>query len=446
MNSIIEIERSLLSTLLMNAGVGIEEIIDIISPEDFCIPLHASIFRSIYELYAEGSALDENTLMYKLQKHNYQQSDILEVISSMPTSDINSYANIIKDTSIRRTVTKLAGKIQKDVADLHKDTETIIDDIESEVYAISINKNIKDFKTGKVAIVDAIDHLKMIKERGNIIGVDTGFAELNDITTGFNKGELIVIGARPSMGKTALIISMISKTLYYGKGVALFNLEMSNNELMLRLFSSRCKIPMYTLRSGRLNDEEWQRLMIASDDVNLMQKFYIDDSSNLTLSSLRSKLRRLKAKDNSLSIAFIDYLQLMHTDNRNTPRHETIAEISRGLKKLAKELEIPIVALAQLNRSLEFRDDKRPILSDLKESGAIEQDADIILFIHRSEIYKARDERKKAPHANYEMPPLEMVDLIVAKNRNGQIKNIKIMFEKRFTLFYDRVEEVHVPF
>lgn len=461
-NQIINIEAQILSTILHFGKDIFESVYDFLRASDFSLHLHSCIFKACERLLNENSTIDENTVCLEMQKDmKINLDDIMPIISLSPLSNLETYIKMIKENAIKRELKNLAGFIHKESTSPQNSSDMILDSIESKIFALSMHKDTEGFVKGKEAVIKAIEHIKRVKELQNIlIGTDTGFKELNEITTGFNKGELIVIGARPSMGKTALILSMILKTLASGRGVALFNLEMSITELMLRMLSAHSRIPMQDIRKGRLDDREMSKLSQASQYLCSKDSFYIDDGHNLTLSNLRSKLRRLKSQDSNISIAFIDYLQLMQPDkSKNLPRHEEIAEISRGLKKLARELEIPIVTLAQLNRSLEYRDDKRPILSDLKESGSIEQDADIIMFLYRDEVYKEREHKHRAASARkqgaqgtggdkqggtqiapYIIPQVEDVELIVAKNRNGEIRTIKVKFEKQYTAFID-IEE-----
>lgn len=451
-NQIINIEAQVLSSILDSGRKVFEEVADLLKSNDFLMPLHSSIFKACERLLENDEYIDANIVCLEMQKDSqFKAEDILSIASLSPLSDIDTYIKKIKENSIKRQLKDLAGFIHKESISPSKSSEEILDSIESKVFALSVDKDTEGFLTGKDATLIALKHIKKMKETQTFLqGVDTGFKELNEITTGFGKGELVVIGARPSMGKTALILSMIIKTISSGKGVALFNLEMSTTELMIRMFSAYARIPMQDIRGGKIEDYELTKITAISQKLCDATKFFIDDGHNLTLSKLRSKLRKLKTQENNISIAFIDYLQLMQPDkSKNLPRHEEIAEISRGLKKLARELEIPIVTLAQLNRSLEYRDDKRPILSDLKESGSIEQDADIIIFLYRDEIYKERDNKHKIASARkqgqkeieaYKIPDVEDVELIVAKNRNGEIKTIKAKFEKKYTLFVDDEE------
>ena len=286
-----------------------------------------------------------------------------------------------------------------------------------------------------------------MRERGDavLVGVDTGFAELNKMTTGFGKGDLVIVAARPAMGKTSFALNMIQNLLEKGKGVAFFSLEMPAEQLMLRLLSVQTSIQLQRLRLGDMNDQEFKRL---NDAVEKMKhsKLFVDDHGSLNINQLRSKLRKLKSRHPEIELAVIDYLQIM-SGVGGKDRHLEVSEISRGLKMLARELEIPIVALSQLNRSLESRSDKRPMLSDIRESGSIEQDADIILFVYRNDVYLYKEEKEREKDAiasgkefisKYIEKEEEEAEIIIGKQRNGPTGHVKLMFQKKFTRFVDK--------
>ena len=330
-------------------------------------------------------------------------------------------------------------------------SQEILDIIEKKIYLISTQSAQSEFRNAQEIIDSTMEKIKDLKARGNqlITGIASGFLELDKATTGFNKGDLIIIGARPSMGKTTLFLNMAQHMLKSQSGVAVFSLEMPAEQLMLRMLSALSNIPLQKLKVGDLNDDEMIELSKQAEFM-AQKEFFVDDGGSLTISALRSKLRKLKAKNPNIQVAIIDYLQLMHGNNKE--RHIEVSEISRGLKILARELQIPIIALSQLNRSLESRDDKKPILSDLRESGSIEQDADIILFLYRDEVYHMREmtsklaklekegkdsEAKKQREAimKARQKDIESAEIIIAKNRNGETRDISIQFNKRYTRF-----------
>ncbi len=298
---------------------------------------------------------------------------------------------------------------------------------------------------------DTLDYIKKMKLLGNkyLIGQTTGFDSLDKRTTGLNEGDLVIIAARPAMGKTALVLNMALKNVERGKGVIFFSLEMPAEQLMLRMLAAKTSIPLQNLRKGDMDDKEWSILSAAFDDLN-SKKLFVDDGGSININQLRARVRKLaQNQENNISLVIIDYLQLMQGLG-NKDRHQEVSDISRGLKMLARELKIPIVALSQLNRGLENRPDKRPMLSDLRESGAIEQDADIIMFVYRDDVYKQRDEARKEKEAkdrgeDYKSKfidrPIEEAEIIIGKQRNGPIATVKLDFHKSLTKFMDKENE-----
>jgi replicative DNA helicase len=288
----------------------------------------------------------------------------------------------------------------------------------------------------------------------HLIGETTGFEALDRRTTGFNAGDLIIIAARPAMGKTALVLNMALKNVEQGKGVIFFSLEMPAEQLMLRMLAAKTSIPLQNLRKGDLDDQQWSNLSGAFDDLNT-KKLFVDDGGSININQLRARVRKLAQNEsNNIRLVIIDYLQLMQGTG-NKDRHQEVSDISRGLKMLAREMKIPIIALSQLNRGLENRPDKRPMLSDLRESGAIEQDADIIMFVYRDDVYKERDEARKEKEAKdkgedykskFINKPEEEAEVIIGKQRNGPIGTVKLNFQKALTRFVDKENDHnHAP-
>ena len=352
---------------------------------------------------------------------------------------------------------KLATQINEDYM-FDKSSSEIIGMLESEIYNITTTKESSEFKAAQEVVTKTMLYIEDMKKKGNLtlIGIDTGFRDLNKQTTGFGEGDLIIVAARPAMGKTTLVLNMAQRALDTGKGVAFFSLEMPSEQLMLRMLAAKTKISLQNLRIGDLQDGELSMLSKAADEMSKAPLF-IDDNSSLTINDLKSKLKRLKTKHPEVSIAIVDYLQLMISSD-NKDRHQQVSDISRGLKTLARELKMPIIALSQLNRSLESRSDRRPMLSDLRESGAIEQDADIILFVYREAVYKAKDakEREEALKKAGEFEKAKAVqqeqiqdneeaEIIIGKQRNGPTGTIKLQFHKRFSKFEDIALDVREP-
>lgn len=442
------IERSILATIFFNPEI-FEDVSSVLDEKDFSDAFLQSVFGAIKNQYEAQKPIDADLIVPTLSKNKfYSEEEFLSLLALAPLVNLDFYLQEIKNASIKRTLYLMANRIATSAKDQNTQAQDVLEDAEKTIYEISANGELKEFRDSEEIVVSTIKMIEEIKARGNnlLVGLNTGFAELNRITTGFNPGELIIIGARPSMGKTTFVLNMVQKFLASGKGVAFFSLEMQAEHLMLRMLSSSTSIPLQRLRVGDLNAEEWSSLSQISSHTSSLP-LYIDDSSFVSITQLRSKMRKLKSKISDLGVCVVDYLQLMSGNKKNggeAKRQEEISEISRGLKILARELEIPIIALSQLNRMLESRDDKRPQLSDLRESGAIEQDADIILFLYRDDVYRKREEKAKEERAKKEDKDyksqfvereIEPAEIIVAKNRNGEVKNVKIQFNKKYIRF-----------
>lgn len=451
----IAIERAVLSSILFDPS-RFEEISARLEGADFSYTPHRHIFEALGELHRLDLPLDEEFILTKeTPERPIDREELLHILGTNPIANIEAYITLIKDRSIKRRLHKLANTIREYSQEENMESESILDHVESELYKISQEGDSQEFKNAKEVTEATLERIKELKALGNVslIGVDTGFKELNKMTTGFGRGDLIIVAARPAMGKTTFVLNMAQKALDTGKGVAIFSLEMPAEQLMLRMLSAKTSIALQNLRVGNLQEEELTRLSQAAG-VMASKPLFIDDGGNLTINQLRSKLRKLKSRHPEISLAIIDYLQLM-SGSTGRDRHLEVSEISRGLKMLARELEIPIIALSQLNRSLESRSDRRPMLSDLRESGAIEQDADIILFVYREAVYKMKDEKEKEEQARREGREYrstfvnkneEEAEIIIGKQRNGPIGAIKLIFHKHCTRFVDADREVEVVF
>ncbi len=446
----LDIERGILSAILFDGKVY-EDVASILTPKDFYLPFHQYVFEAMEELYKKDHPIDEVFLKDVLVKKNrFDESLFLEILATAPIEAVESYAKEIKDLSLKRELLHLSTEIKKIVLEEDKRAIEEIEEIQSKLFNIATSNFISDFKSSQAIILNTLDYIKKqtIKKNSLVIGLDTGFIELNRMTSGFGEGDLIIIAARPSMGKTAFALNLALNVLENDKGVAIFSLEMPSEQLMLRMLSAKSKIPLQDLRRGNLNDEEWEKLQEVSDEL-IEKPLFVDDEGNVNIHTIRAKLRKLKMQNPNLSLAIIDYLQLITSDLKE--RHLAIGEISRSLKLLARELQIPIIALSQLNRALESRPNKRPMLSDLRESGAIEQDADIIMFIYREDVYKAMEAKKKQKEAlekgkvaeiDYKEKDVEEAEIIIGKQRNGPTGTIEMLFHKKFTLFTDKVTDV----
>jgi len=439
-------ERSILSSIVFEPS-QFDELSVALKEDDFYLPAHQDIFKVMLNLLQKDQPIDEEFIKKELIKmKKFDEQVMLEILSANPISNTKAYVDEIKDKSLKRHLLTLTTEIKRVTVEEELPSAEVVDIVEKKLYEITQDNQTSDFKDSPKMTYDTMEYIKEMKARGNsvLVGVDTGFAELNKMTTGFGKGDLVIIAARPAMGKTSFILNTVNSLIMQGKGVAFFSLEMPAEQLMLRLLSIQTSIPLQKLRVGDMNDDQWSSLNGAIDKMN-SAKLFVDDQGSININQLRSKLRKLKNQHPEIEIAVIDYLQIMQGVG-NQDRHLQVSEISRGLKMLARELEMPVVALSQLNRGLESRNDKRPMLSDIRESGSIEQDADIILFVYRDDVYlyKEEKEREKAAKAEgrefvseYVEKEEEDAEIIIGKQRNGPTGHVKLVFQKKLTRFVD---------
>ena len=439
-------ERSILSSIVFEPS-QFDELSTALKQDDFYLPAHKDIFNSMMLLLQKDQPIDEEFIKKELIKiKKFDEQVMLEILSANPIANTKAYVDEIKDKSLKRHLLTLTTEIKRVTVEEELPSAEVIDIVEKKLYEITQDNQTSDFKDSPKMVYDTMEYIKEMKARGNsiLVGVDTGFSELNKMTTGFGKGDLVIIAARPAMGKTSFILNTVNSLIMQGKGVAFFSLEMPAEQLMLRLLSIQTSIPLQKLRVGDMNDDQWSSLNGAIDKMN-STKLFVDDQGSLNINQLRSKLRKLKNQHPEIEIAVIDYLQIMQGVG-NQDRHLQVSEISRGLKMLARELEMPVVALSQLNRGVESRNDKRPMLSDIRESGSIEQDADIILFVYRDDVYlyKEEKEREKAAKAEgkefvseYVEKEEEEAEIIIGKQRNGPTGHVKLVFQKKLTRFVD---------
>ncbi len=374
----LNIERAVLSAVIFSPET-FEEIASKLNAHDFYLPFHQHLFTAMEDLSREEKPIDEEFLKTKLKAtDNYDEGALLDVLASNPISNTDAYIGEIKSRSTKRALATLATTIKKVTIEDDLPVEEVMDLVEKKLYEITQNSTSEDFRESPEITMAMLEEITRLKELGNskLLGTDTGFKNLNDHTQGFGKGDLIIVAARPAMGKTSLVLNITQKAIERGEGVAFFSLEMPAEQLMLRLLSTETSIPLQQLRIGDLTDEQWSDLSRSTDQMR-NRKLFVDDGGYATIHHVRSKLRKLKSQHPEISMAIIDYLQLMSGDNKEG-RQQVISEISRGLKQLARELQIPILALSQLNRGVESRDNKRPMLSDLRESGCLSGDTIVV--------------------------------------------------------------------
>ncbi|MDP3464476.1 MAG: replicative DNA helicase [Sulfuricurvum sp.] len=440
-------ERSVLSSIIFDPA-QFDEFEAVLNAEDFYLAAHQEIYRAMLSLSHRDLPIDEEFIKKELSgKQKFDERVLVEILTANPISNTTAYVQEIKDKAIKRHLLTLTTEIKRVTLEENLNGNDVVDLVEKKLYEITQNSQSIDFKDAPKITDDTMAYIEEMRERGDaiLVGVDTGYAELNKMTTGFGKGDLVIVAARPAMGKTSFALNMVQNLLEKGKGVAFFSLEMPAEQLMLRLLSVQTSIQLQRLRVGDMNPEEYKRLNDAVDKMR-HSKLFVDDHGSVNIHQLRSKLRKLKSRHPEIELAVIDYLQIMNGTG-GKDRHLEVSEISRGLKMLARELEMPIVALSQLNRSLESRSDKRPMLSDIRESGSIEQDADIILFVYRNDVYLYKEEKEREKEAisngkefisKYVEKEEEEAEIIIGKQRNGPTGHVKLMFQKKFTRFVDK--------
>ncbi len=450
----INIERAVLSSILFNPD-EIEDVLGILKAKDFYLPAHQKIFAVMEKLHNDDMPIDEEFIRKRVSAKEVDDDILIEILSANPITNTLAYTKEIKDGSVKRELSTLATTIKKVAIEDDVPATQAVDTVQNELYKITTDSASSELKDIHVITDDTLSYIKRMKELGgkHLIGETTGFYELDKKTTGFNDGDLIIIAARPAMGKTALVLNMALKNVEANKGVIFFSLEMPAEQLMLRMLAAKTSIELQNLRKGDLNDQQWSTLSAAFDDLN-KKRLFVDDGGSVNINQLRARVRKLaQNKENNISVVIIDYLQLMQGTG-NKDRHQEVSDISRGLKMLAREMKIPIIALSQLNRGLENRPDKRPMLSDLRESGSIEQDADIIMFVYRDDVYKERDEARKEKEAKdkgdeykstFINKPVEEAEVIIGKQRNGPIGTVKLDFHKALTKFVDKEHRGEAP-
>ncbi|MDI6716423.1 MAG: replicative DNA helicase [Actinomycetota bacterium] len=429
----IEAEQSLLGSMLISQD-AISEILEILSADSFYTEAHRRIFETIVELYAKGEPADPIMLAEALSARGYLEQCggkpyIHTLVSSVPSAaNAKYYARIIERNATLRALIKVSTEIAALGYEAPEDVEELIDRAESLIFAIAHKRLSEKFVHIKDLLKEGFEMVENLYEKKEqVTGIPTGFIDLDNILAGFHPGDLIIIAARPAMGKTALALNIATNIGLKNIPVAIFSLEMSRQQLAQRMMCSEARIDSHKLRTGHLGDEDWSKLSRAVGRLAEAPVF-IDDTPSIGILEVRAKARRLFAK-HSPGIIIVDYLQLMQPHRRIENRQQEIAEISRGLKILAKELEVPVVALSQLSRAVEHRSDKRPQLSDLRESGSIEQDSDVVMFIHRN-IYGHPDDIDSIEERG-------LCEVIIAKHRNGPIGVVKLAFLEHFTKFVD---------
>ncbi|MBD5135939.1 MAG: replicative DNA helicase [Lachnospiraceae bacterium] len=427
----IDAERSVIGSMILDSEAVITAS-EIVTKEDFYGKQYGILYEAMVELYNDGKPIDLITLQDKLKEKDVPPEltsveFIREIISSVPTSaNVKYYAGIVKDKSTLRRLIKVNEEIENICYLGNEPVDSVMDTTEKKIFNLLQSKSGGDFVPIKDVVIDALEKIEISsRSQGNVTGLATGFTDLDSRTAGFHGSELILIAARPAMGKTAFELN-IAQYMAFRKNVtvAIFSLEMSKEQLVNRLFSLESHVDSQKIRTGNLDDSDWENL-IESAGIIGKSNLIIDDTPGITISELRSKCRKYKLEHN-LGIIIIDYLQLMSGGGRSESRQQEVSEISRSLKALARELDVPVVALSQLSRAVEAREDKRPMLSDLRESGAIEQDADVVMFLYRDEYYHKDSDRKG------------IAEVIIAKQRSGATGTVELVWLPQYTKFANK--------
>ncbi len=423
-----EAEQSVIGSMIMDREAVIMAS-EILVREDFYYQDCGVLFESMLELYNEDQPIDVVTLQNRLREKDVpeQLKDIGfvgEMVTSVPTSaNIKHYANIVKEKSMLRRLIKVNEEIASQCYLGRDSLEDIMADTEKKIFDLLQNRNSSDFVPIKQIVINALEKIEQAsKTIGNVTGIATGFVDLDYRTSGLQPSDLVLVAARPSMGKTAFVLNIAQYVAFHSNmSTAIFSLEMSKEQLVNRLFSLESRVDAQLLRSGSLTDSDWEKLIEGAGTIG-RSNLIIDDTPGISISELRSKCRKYKL-EHDLKLIIIDYLQLMSGSGRSDSRQQEISDISRSLKGLARELNVPVVALSQLSRQVEQRPDHRPMLSDLRESGAIEQDADVVMFIYRDDYY------------NKDTPDKNIAEIIIAKQRNGPIGTINLVWLPQYTKF-----------
>lgn len=424
----VEAEQAVLGAMLLSHDAVIVAM-EKLQSQDFYRDVHRIIFEAMEHLHRENKEIDVITLPDELKRMK-KLDDVggLEYVLNLPNlvgsaANIEYYANIVAEKALARNLISTCTELTTEAYDGQKETEALLDDAERRILQLSDTKNRGDFASVGAVVEVTLDKItKLYENKAGLTGLPTGFRDLDRMTSGLQPSDLILVAARPSMGKTAFTLNIAQNVgVRQHKTVAFFSLEMSQEQLVQRLLCQIAHIDSQKLRTGQLNsDEEWTRLTDACDKL-YESPIYIDDTPGISVAEMRSKARRLKS-EHGLDLIIVDYLQLMQGRNAES-RQQEISEISRSLKALARELKVPLIALSQLSRSVESRQDKRPMLSDLRESGALEQDADIVSFLYREDYYDKETENQ------------HITEVILAKHRNGPVGSVNLYFKNEFTLF-----------
>lgn len=424
----IDAEQSVIGSIFLSKK-ALEKVLENLNEDMFYLDSHKKIFGCISTLDNKGKSVDLTTVVEELNNQNWLKQVggieyLTEIIESVPTAaNVDEYIKIVEDKFILRKLIDEATSIITESYNTSNDINEVIEQAEKKIFDVSKNIRSTEFKNIQEVLNKAQSDLeKLASQKGDITGIPTGYYELDKITSGFHPHELIIIAARPGMGKTAIALNMVTNiAINAQKSVALFNMEMGAEQLAMRMIASVGQIDSAKLKTGSLAHSDWKRINEAISRLS-NTKIFIDDTAGITVNEIRAKCRRLKASTSGLDIVVIDYLTLIQGNSKmGANRQQEVSDISRALKTMAMELDVPVIALSQLSRGIEQRTDKKPMLSDLRESGAIEQDADIVAFLHCSD-----EEREKEN---------SLMEFVIRKHRNGPLKDIPLIFQRNTSTF-----------
>jgi replicative DNA helicase len=426
-------EQSVLGAMLLSKD-AIADVVEVLRGADFYKPAHQTIYDAILDLYGRGQPADAITTLDVLRSNGELSrvgggAYLHNLIALVPTAaNAGYYAAIVHDKAVLRRLVEAGTRITQMGYAADADADDLVDRAQAEIYGVTDRRASEDYHVLGDVMGATLDEIEAIGNRGGgMIGVPTGFADLDQLTNGLHAGQMIVLAARPAVGKSTMGLDIArSASIHHGLASVIFSLEMGRNEITMRLLSAEAQVALHKMRSGTLSDDDWNRLARTMSSV-AEAPLFIDDSPNMTMMEIRAKCRRLKQR-HGLRLVVIDYLQLMTSGRKVESRQQEVSEFSRSLKLLAKELEVPVIAISQLNRGSEQRQDKRPQLSDLRESGSIEQDADMVVLLHREDMYE-----RESPRAGE-------ADFIVAKHRNGPVDTITVAFQGHYSRFVDMAQ------
>ncbi len=427
-----EAEQAVIGSMLTDKD-AVAAAIEVLKPDDFYADYNKTIYEAIMNIYAKAEPIDIITVKNELTSlEKLEAVGGLEYLASLPdkvptTANVEKYVKIVEEKSLLRNLIKTANNLIELGYSQNEDVENIMDSAEKQIFDMMQRKSQKGYTSIKDILVDSFEELQeLYNNKKHVTGVPSGFADLDDLTAGFHKSELVLIAARPAMGKTAFALNIATNAATkYNVPVVVFSLEMSQIQCANRILCSQAMVDSSKYAKGEVSDEDWEKLVIASGELSDSAGIFIDDTAGITIAEIRAKCRKLKLEKN-IGLVVIDYLQLIQGSGKTSSREQEIAEISRSLKLLAKEINVPVIALSQLSRAPEARTDHRPMLQDLRESGSIEQDADVVMFIYRDDYYNPQSEQTN------------IAEIITAKNRSGPVGTRELLWMPQYTKFANK--------